>query len=150
MAANPVKWLEMAGKAFLLAFAGTAVIYAPGVFEAPNLETALALGVAGAGAAIAAALLAVKAMLPSFSLGSVLTFLSPANVSRVDLFVATFVGTFIVAVTDFLQRAPDLTGWKLAIVPALTGAAAAAFRTLVGLGTPGESPLPEVGVGDSE
>lgn len=144
---NPVTWLEKAGRAFLFAFAGSVVIYMPGILEAPNLKDASGLGVAALGAALAAGLLAIKALLPSFSLGSVLPFLSVANVARVDMFVATFIGTLIVGITDFIKQAPDLTGWDAVIVPVLTGALAAAFRTLVGAATPGETPMPEKGLG---
>ena len=146
---NPVRWVEVTMKAFFFAFWAGAAVYLPGIWEAPNMKDAVGIGVVAFGAGLAAGLIGIKVLLPQFSFATLPGFnrLPVAWIARIDLFVATFVGTLIVAITDFINQSPDLTGWKLIIVPALTGAAAAAFRTLVATITPNEHPFPDRGVG---
>lgn len=141
-------WLEKAGKGFILAFLASLLTYMPGIWEAPNLADARALGVAALGASIAAGLLVIKAFLSEFSWGTLLTPLGVplAWVSRIDLFSVTFVGTLIVSTTDLINQAPDLGTWRALVTAAITGAIAAAFRAVVALGTKGESPAPAKGV----
>lgn len=141
-------WLDYAARQAVIAFAATALIYMPGIWEAPNLRDAVGLGVVALGASIVAVLMVIKAVWSGFSVGSLVgDKLSAAWVARIDLFIATFVGNVTVALSDLINQSPDLSLERAAIVGAMTGAVAAAFRTLVGLGTTGESPAPEVGVG---
>lgn len=141
------KLLEAAGRAGLVAFAGVALTFMPGIWEAPNLSDAVGLGVTALAAAIAAFLGAVKEFVPQFSWTTILgRWLSPAWISRMDIFTWTAVGTLIVSFTDIINQAPDLGFQAGVITAAITGAIAAGFRTLVAAGTKGETPFRSSGV----
>jgi hypothetical protein len=139
--------LEAWGRAFGLAFLATGLTYAAGILEAPNLADAVALGVAALGASIAGGLGAVKQLLPEFSWATILPDRVPPQwTSRLDVFTITAAGTWIVAVTDIINQAPDLSAWKAIVTSAVTGALAAGFRAVVGMTTKGEHPLPDKGL----
>ena len=144
--------LEAWGRAFGLAFGATLLIFAPDVIDvlgadAPNVQLALDLGYAALAASIAGGLNAVKELVPQFSWKLALgKWLSPAMTGRLDIFTWTFLGALIVSVTDILNAAPDLETWPALLASALAGALAFALRTVVGLGTKGETPAPETGL----
>jgi hypothetical protein len=131
-----------AAKAFLLAAGAVALTYGEGIFEAPNLAAALALAVAMVAASFAGGIAALQAFVPRLSFGA---YIPQPWGAFADRFLQTAVATLIVAFTDILNAAPDLHIEKAAIIAAITGAIAAGFRSIVGLGTKGEFPLRKVG-----
>ncbi len=132
-----------AAKAFLLAAGAVALTFGYGIFSAPNLQAALALAVAMVAAAFAGGLAALQEFVPQLSFGA---YIPQPWGAYVDRFVQTAVATLIVAFTDILNAAPDLHIQKAAIIAAITGAIAAAFRAVVGTTTKGEYPAPQFGL----
>ena len=144
------KWLEAAGRAMVLAFVSSAAIYLPGIFEAPNLADARGLGVVALGAGITGALGALKEALPAFSWRTILSSVPAAWTSRFDIFTFTAAGALIVAWTDVINQAPDLSTWPGLFVAGASGAIAAGLRAVIGAGTKGETGLglgPDKGLG---
>lgn len=138
------KLFTAAAKAAVLAAGAIALTYGYGIFSAPNLAAAIALAVAMVAASFAGGLAALQEFVPQLSFGA---YIPQPWGAYVDRFVQTALATLIVGFTDILNAAPDLqVEWKTAIIAAITGALAAAFRAVVGAGTQGESPAKGFGL----
>lgn len=130
-----------AGRAALKAFLSALLAIAPGLWVAPDLNGATALGIAALMAGIAAAVAAAQIVAPRLSFRSLVPGLPGA---LLDSFAHAFVGAFAVAITGWLAM-PDLTTWKAVLLGALVGGLDAAMRAVQGFLTPGEAPSPTTG-----
>lgn len=134
--------LDDAGRAALKAFLASLLIIAPGIYQAPDLNSAVALGIAALMAAIAAALAAIQVFVPKLSFRAYVPGLAGA---ALDSFAHAFLGAFLTSIVGWLQM-PDLSTWRSVVVGAMVGALAAGLRAAQGLLTPGEHPSPSSGV----
>jgi hypothetical protein len=134
--------LSNAGRSFLRAFLGSFVVLAPGILAAPNLNRAVALGIAAVMASIAAGLRTLQHLVPQLSVGRYI--LSPPFDAWIDSFVRAFLAAFITSIIGILNM-PDLSGAKSLVVGAVIGAITAGLRALEGILTRGEDPLPSTG-----
>ena len=134
--------LEVAGREFLKAFGAAIIILAPGVLQAPDLNQAVALGVASLFGALAAGLKAVQGYVPKLTFASLL---SQPFAAWVDAFTRGFLAAGITSAIGILF-APDLSTWKAAATAALVGAVVAGFRALEGVMTKGEAPFTGFGL----
>lgn len=133
------------GTAFLHAFGGALLTYALGILAAPNLSVAVSLSVAALLASIAAGLRAVQVFIPQISFASIKS-LPAALAAWLDSFTRAAIAAFIVSITGWLL-APDLATWRTVGLAAIVGALSAGFRATQGAVTPGESPVPQLGIG---
>jgi hypothetical protein len=134
--------LGEAGRAFVKAFASAVLIVAIGVSQQATLHDAVAVGIAGVMAAIAAGLAAVQVFVPRLSVRAYIAGLAGA---AVDSFLHAFLGSFIVAVAGIFQE-PNYSAWHALVIAALIGAVNAGLRAVQGLATLGEKPDPTSGV----
>lgn len=134
--------LAAAGTAFLRAFAASIVILAAGVLAAPNLDQAVALGIAALIASLAAGLRAVQIFVPQISFAGIV---AQPWAAWLDAFTRAFVGAFITGAIG-LMAMPDLSTWRAASAAIVIGAATAGARALQGLLTAGETPVPRFGL----
>ena len=137
--------LSAAGRAFIGAFAVSALALSTGVLAAPNLDGALALAAAALFASVAAGVKALQTFVPQLSFAS---FLPQPWAAYADAFVQAGLGAFLVSLVGVLS-APDLATAKSLLTGAVVGALMAGFRALQGLLTPGETPSPGVGLGNN-
>lgn len=126
------------GRAFLVTF----LFAVTGILTAPNMTTAVALSWAALVASLVAGLRAVQVFVPQISWKSVF---SQPLAAWVDAFTLGFLGSLLTLLTGWLAS-PDLSNWKSALLAVLIGAVTAGVRALQGLATPGDNPLPEVGL----
>lgn len=133
--------LSAAGRAFIGAFAVSALALSTGVLAAPNLNQAFALGVAALFASVAAGVKALQVFVPQLSFGA---FVRQPIGAYLDAFLQAALGAFLVSLIGILN-APDLSTAKSLVTAAVVGALMAGFRALQGLFTPGEHPLPDRG-----
>lgn len=146
---NEVKYmlhlLSEAGRSFLRAFGGSLIILIPGLLAAPDLNGAVALGIAALIASVAAGIKAVQVFIPQLTFAK----LFPAKYVTYALWTDSFVRAFLAALTV------SLTGWlampalafdKSVIVGILVGAVTAGLRAVQSLFTPGEAPNPQSGL----
>lgn len=137
--------LSEAGRSFLRAFVGSLVILLPGVLAAPNLDGAVALGIAALIASIAAGLKAIQVFVPQLTFAAVLPARFAVFALWVDSFARAFISTLIVSLTGWLAM-PTLDFSKSVVVALLVGALAAGVRAVQSLLTPGEPPNPQAGI----
>lgn len=137
--------LSSAGRAFIGAFVVSAITLSTGVLAAPNLNESLALGVAALFASVAAGVKVLQEFVPQLSFASLLP---QPYAAYADAFLQAGLGAFLVSLVGVLS-APDLATAKSLITGAVVGALMAGFRALQGLLTPGESPLPGIGLGEN-
>lgn len=130
--------LSSAGRAFIGAFAVSAVALSTGVLSAPNLDQAFALGVAALFASVAAGVKVLQEFVPALRFGS---YIAQPFGAYLDAFLQAAVGAFLVLLVGVLN-APDLATAKSLLTAAIVGALMAGFRALQGLLTPGELPNP--------
>lgn len=137
--------LSAAGRAFIGAFAVSALALSTGILAAPNLSQAYALGVAALFASVAAGVKALQQFVPQLSFGN---YLAQPLGAYLDAFLQAGLGAFLVSLVGVLN-APDLATAKSLALGALVGALMAGFRALQGLVTPGEQPAPSKGFGSA-
>jgi hypothetical protein len=130
--------LSSAGRAFIGAFAMSALALSTGILAAPNLNEAYALGVAALFASVAAGVKVLQEFVPQLRFGN---YVPQPYGAWLDAFVQAGLGAFLVSVVGVLN-APDLATAKALLTGAVTGALMAGFRAVQGLLTPGESPNP--------
>lgn len=130
--------LSSAGRAFIGAFAMSALVLSTGILAAPNLNEAYALGVAALFASVAAGVKVLQEFVPALRFGS---YIAQPYGAWLDAFVQAALGAFLVSFVGVLN-APDLATAKALITAGVTGALMAGFRAVQGLLTPGESPNP--------
>jgi hypothetical protein len=135
--------LSSAGRAFIGAFAVSALALSTGVLSAPNLDAALALGVAALFASVAAGIKVLQEFVPQLSFGN---YLAQPFGAYLDAFLQAGLGAFLITAVAVLN-APDLSSAKSLALAGLVGALMAGFRALQGLATPGETPAPGLGLG---
>lgn len=134
--------LANAGKAFLKAFLAALLVVAIGVSSQPNLNGAIAVGIAGVMAALAAGLAAVQTFIPQLTLAP---YLPVPYGSIADSFVRAALGSFVVAMVGILSE-PNLSGWHALIVAAIVGAITAGLQAVQGSLTVGQKPFPKSGL----
>ena len=129
--------LSNAGRSFLRAFAGTLLVFIPGVLAAPNLGATRGLALAATVASLAAGLKAIQVFIPSLSFASLVgnSFFS----SLLDSFARAFLGSFTTLMIGLLG-APEFSASKSAIVAALVAAVTTGIRGVQGLATSSEEP----------
>lgn len=130
--------LSSAGRAFIGAFATSALMLSTGILAAPNLNQAYALGVAALFASVAAGVKVLQEFVPQLRFGS---YIRQPFGAYLDAFVQAGLGAFLVSFVGVLN-APDLAAAKSLLVGAINGALMAGFRAVQGLLTPGEQPNP--------
>jgi hypothetical protein len=130
--------LSAAGRAFIGAFAVSALTLSTGILAAPNLNQAYALGVAALFASVAAGVKVLQEFVPQLRFGN---YISQPFGAYLDAFLQAGLGAFLVSIVGVLN-APDLATAKSLITAAVVGALMAGFRALQGLVTPGEQPNP--------
>jgi len=108
--------------------------------EVPDYRAFYAAAIAAFAASGAAALKALQEFIPWLSVGKWLGLPQPFA-AYVDAFVHGSVGTFIVLISGWLERA-DFSTWHAALVGAVVGALTVGWRAIEGLLTPGEQPNP--------
>ena len=136
------KLLSDAGRSFLRAFAGSLIVLAPGILAAPNLNRAVAIGIAAVIASIAAGLKTLQAYVPRLSFVPYLP--APAG-ALADSFSRAFIAAFLTSVIGIFEM-PNLSTAKSLVVAALVGAITAGIRGLQGALTTGEAPFGNVGI----
>lgn len=134
--------LEVAGREFLKAFVASALVLAPGVASAPNLDQSFALGVSALFASFAAGLKVLQTYVPRLSVSE---FVSQPLAAWIDAFLRGFLSTLFVSLVGILN-APDLSTWKAAAVAAIVGAVVAGLRALEGMVTRGDAPFTGFGL----
>jgi hypothetical protein len=137
--------LSEMGRSFLRAFAGSLIVLLPGLLSAPDLNGAVALGIAALVASVAMGLKAVQVFIPQLTFKSLLPARLAGWGNTVDSFVRAFLGALIVGLTGWLAM-PSLDFSKAALTALLVGAITAAFRVLQGLLTSGDVPAPNTGL----
>ena len=130
--------LSSAGRAFIGAFAMSALMLSTGILAAPNLNESFALAVAAMFASVAAGVKVLQEFVPQLRFGS---YIAQPFGAWLDAFVQAALGAFLVLFIGVLN-APDLATARTLFVAAITGALMAGFRAIQGLLTPGESPNP--------
>ncbi len=130
--------LSSAGRAFIGAFAVSALTLSTGILAAPNLNEAYALGVAALFASLAAGVKVLQEFVPQLRFGS---YIAQPYGAWLDAFVQAGLGAFLVSFVGVLN-APDLATAKALVTGAVVGALMAGFRAVQGLVTPGEFPNP--------
>jgi hypothetical protein len=130
--------LSSAGRAFIGAFAVSALALSTGVLAAPNLNQAYALGVAALFASVAAGVKVLQEFVPQLRFGS---YIAQPFGAYLDAFLQAGLGALLVSLVGVLN-APDLATARSLALAALVGALMAGFRALQGLVTPGEAPNP--------
>jgi hypothetical protein len=134
--------LSSIGRAFIFAFAGTFFVFASGLLSAPNFDAARSIGIAATGASIVAGFNAVQVYVPKLTVAHWIG--QPAG-AWADAFVHGFLGSILITLPGALD-APDLATARAIAVSALAGALTAGARGLEGALTPGETPIPRLGV----
>lgn len=129
--------LSNAGRSFLRAFAGSLLVFLPGVLAAPNLNAVRGLALAATVASIAAGIKSVQVFIPALSFSSLVS--SAFLGSLLDSFARAFLGTFSTLLLGLLS-APDFSPSKSALVAVIVGSVTAGTRALQGLSTTSESP----------
>src|SRR3970040_3209116 len=130
--------LSSAGRAFIAAFAVSALTLSTGILAAPNLNEAFALGVAALFASVAAGIKVLQEFVPQLRFGN---YVAQPFGAYLDAFLQAALRTFLVLLVGILN-APDLATAKALATAAFIGALMAGFRALQGLVTPGELPSP--------
>lgn len=134
--------LEQAGRTFLVTFASALVAFSFGISAAPNLNRITDVGVSALLASIAAAITAVQVYVPQITF----TNLVGKEYGRfLDAFTRGFVGTLLVTLIGILGS-PDLHTARAVAVAGIVGALNAGGRAVVALFTPGETPVPKLGL----
>jgi hypothetical protein len=134
--------LANAGKAFLKAFLAALLVVAIGISTQPNLNGAVAVGVAGIMASIAAGLAAVQTYVPQLTFAP---YLPAPYGSILDSFIRAALGAFVTSIIGILAE-PSLAGWKALVVGAIVGALNAGLQAIQGTLTPGQKPVPSYGL----
>lgn len=140
------KLLFAAMTAFGRVFAVTFLLAATGILAAPDQASAVALSWAALVASIVAGLRAIQIFIPGITFARIL---SQPYGAWADSFTRAFLGVFVTLSMGWLA-APDWSNWKSGVSALIIGALTAGVRALQGLATPGESPAPESGIGNSE
>jgi hypothetical protein len=134
--------LGIAMRQFFRAFVAALVVYAVGLFAAPDLAHVYLVGVAGLVASVGAGLSAVLAYFPEFSFAR---WLGHPLGNYVDAFLYAFAGSLAITLPG-VAGAPNLSTVHSLVVAALTGALSAGVRSIEGLLTRSESPVPALGI----
>lgn len=137
-----MKVFSDAGLAFLKATGSALLVVAIGISASPNLDSAVAVGIAGVIAAFAAGLAALQVFVPQISFRM---WIGEPWGAIFDSFTHAAVGGFLTSLIGIMAM-PDLSAWKSLIVAALIGAVNAGFRAIQGRLTPGEKPATTKGL----
>lgn len=135
--------LERAGASFLRAFGIALLFLIPGILNAPDEQTAIALAVAALAASIAAGIKALQTFVPQLSFAS---FVAQPVAALLDSFIRMFIAVFLTFWQGWFA-APDWATWKSAALAAVIAATTAGVRAVQGLLTSGEWPAPGRGFG---
>ncbi len=129
--------LSNAGRSFLRAFAGSLLVFIPGVLAAPNLGATRGLALAALVASLAAWLKAVQVFVPALSFASLVK--SVFYASLLDSFSRAFLSSFVVLLVGLLES-PEFGLSKSALIALVVGAVTAGIRAIQGLATTSEEP----------
>jgi hypothetical protein len=127
---------------FLRVFIAAVVVYLIGVLEAPDLNTARSIAIAGLVAGAAAVLRFATVYIPKITVAH---WIGDPWGSLADSFIHAFLAALIVNALDWL-KVPHFHGWRDLWVAIIVGVAGAAVRAVQGLFTTGEFPLPSFGL----
>lgn len=122
------KTLIDAALAFAKAFVAVAIIVAVGILTAPNLDGALALGIAGLAASVSAGVAALQTFVPAVS---VRAYVAEPLGSALDAGIHAGLGLFVVSVTGWLAM-PDFSSWRSFLVGLVAAVGAAFLRAVQG------------------
>ncbi len=129
--------LSNAGRSFLRAFAGSLLVFIPGVLAAPNLGAVRGLALAATVASLAAGLKAVQVFVPALSFASLVK--SQFYASLLDSFMRAFLAALFTLLIGLLD-APEFALSKSALIAVIVGAVTAGVRAIQGLATSSENP----------
>lgn len=139
--------LSAAGRAFLREAIVAFVVFAAGIWAAPNVDAAAALAFAGSYAALAAGFRAVRVFLPGISTAVAGALHVPVAYAEVIITgTTTVLSGLLVGAIGFFE-APDFETGKAAFIAAILGIGTALFRLIQAVLTPGETPTPSAGIG---
>lgn len=127
---------------FLRVFIAAAAVYLIGVLQAPDLNTARSIAIAGLLAGVAAVLRLATVYVPKLT---VARWIGDPWGSLADSFIHAFLAALIANWLDLLKT-PHLHGWRDLEVAVVVGVTGALVRGAQGLFTTGESPVPAFGL----
>lgn len=127
--------LSAAGRAFWRVFLAALITLAPGILAAPNLHSAVLVGVAALMAAIGAGLRALQAYVPMLSFA---TYVGEALGRYLDAFAQALLGALIVSIPALLEY-PDQGNWNALYMSLIVAGLAALTRAVQALGQIGET-----------
>lgn len=127
--------IEKAGASFLRAVVGSALVLIPGILNAPDKTTAIALAIAASYATLAAGLRAIQVFIPGITTGNAI----------VDSFLRASIAVLVASLTSALA-APGFGFTKALLLSLLIGAVTAGLRAVQAVFTKEESPFPGQGV----
>lgn len=129
------------GTSFIRAFLGSLVVLTPGIYLAPDLNSAYLMAVSALYAAATAGYRAVQHFFPQLSFAR---WFDQPWAAYADSFTRAFAGTLTISVPA-IWYAPDFVTAKALAVAALVGAATAGWRAVQGAVSKGERPFVEKG-----
>lgn len=135
--------LENAALELVRVLGAALLILIPGILNAPNVQTAVALSIAAVPALLSAGIKVIQNVVPALTWAGVIR--QKVVAAWADAFTRAAISVFLTFWLGWLA-APDWSTWKAALLAALIGAASAGVRALQGLFTPGESPVPKFGI----
>lgn len=127
--------LSAAGRAFWRVFVAALITLAPGILAAPDLHSAVLVGVAALMASIAAGLRALQAYIPKLSFD---TYVGPALGRYLDAFAQALLGALVVSIPALLNY-PDQGNWDALYTGLIVAGLAALARAVQALGQIGET-----------
>jgi hypothetical protein len=134
--------LSAAGRVMLKTLASGLIVLAIGISAAPNLDGAVAFGIASIVGLIAALAGVAQGFVPQLSFKA---YIAAPWGAMVDSFAVAAIGAFLTSVVGILAM-PELSAWHSLIVAAIVGAFNAGFRAVQAVTTKGEKPAPEKGI----
>jgi len=140
-----LRLLSEMGRSFLRAFIGALIVLLPSILAAPDLNGAVALGIAALIASLAAGLKAIQVFVPALSFKTIMTGSLAPYYTIVDSFVRAFIAALITAVVGLLAM-PTESWNKALVIAAVTGAITAGIRAIQGMLTQGDYPAPSAGI----
>lgn len=136
------KVLSDSALAFLKVTGAALIVVAIGVTAQSNLNGAVAVGIAGLMAAVAAGVAAAQVFLERLSFRA---YLPEPWGALADSFVHGFLGGFLPAITGWLAE-PNYSAWRAVLIGAVVGGLNAGFRAIQGSLTPQERPFRGTGI----
>lgn len=121
----------------LKAMLSALLVVAIGISAAPNLDGAVALGIAGLISIIAAGVTAIQVYIPQLDFRS---YMGEFAGNLMNAFVRAGLGAFLTAIAGWLAM-PNFETWKSVLIGAIVGGINAGLRAIQGALTKTERPF---------